>query len=46
MAVDAVEAGVRDGNDCIVAQIRTGTVTVAVLLPGLASGGCLVGVRD
>ena len=45
MAVDAVEAGVRDGNDCIVAQIRTGTVTVAVL-PGLASGGCLVGVRD
>jgi len=45
LAADAVEAGVRDGSDCIVAQIRTGTVTVAVL-PGLASGGCLVGVRD
>ena len=45
LAADAVEAGVRDGSDCIVAQIRTGSVAVSVL-PVLASGGCLVGVQD
>ncbi|MEY9777296.1 hypothetical protein ABH915_002904 [Arthrobacter sp. MW3 TE3886] len=44
LAADAVEAAVRDGSNCIVAQIRTGTVAVTVL-PGLDSGGCLVGVR-
>ena len=45
LAADAVEAAVRDGSNCIVAQIRTGTVAVTVL-PGLDSGGCLVGVLD
>ncbi|SKB95250.1 hypothetical protein SAMN05660473_03225 [Arthrobacter sp. 49Tsu3.1M3] len=45
LAVDAVEAGVRDGSSCIVAQVRAGSVAVTVL-PGLASGGCLLGVRD
>lgn len=45
LAADAVEAGVRDGRSCIVAQIRNGSVTVSVL-PVLASGRCLVGVQD
>jgi hypothetical protein len=45
LAADAVEAGVRDGSSCIVAQIRNGSVAVSVL-PILASGGCLVGVQD
>ncbi|WP_277525593.1 hypothetical protein [Arthrobacter sp. ES3-54] len=45
LAAGAVEAGVRDGRSCIVAQIRNGSVTVGVL-PVLASGGCLVGVQD
>ena len=45
LAADAVEAAVRDGGNCIVAQIRNGNVVVSVL-PGLASGGCLVGVQD
>jgi hypothetical protein len=45
LAADAVEAAVRDGSTCIVAQIRNGGVFVSVL-PVLASGGCLVGVRD
>ena len=44
LAADAVEAAVRDGGDCIVAQIRNGGVAVSVL-PALASGGCLVGVE-
>ena len=45
LAADALEAGVRDGSSCIVAQIRNGSVTVSVL-PVLASGRCLVGVQD
>ncbi|AXJ11755.1 hypothetical protein CFN17_07225 [Arthrobacter sp. PM3] len=45
LAADAVEAAVRDGGSCIVAQIRRGSVAVSVL-PALASGGCLVGVQD
>ncbi len=45
LAADAVEAAVRDGSNCIVAQIRNGSVVVT-MLPGLASGGCLVGVQD
>ena len=45
LAADAVEAAVRDGSNCIVAQIRNGSVAVSVL-PVLASGGCLVGVQD
>ncbi len=44
LAADAVEAGVRDGSSCIVAQIRNGSVTVSVL-PVLASGRCLVGAQ-
>ena len=39
---DAVEAAVKVGNDCLVAQLRTGSVTVNVL-PALADGRCLVG---
>ena len=44
LAADAVEAAVRDGGDCIVAQIRDDGVAVSVL-PALASGGCLVGIE-
>ena len=44
LAADAVEAAVRDGGDCIVAQIRNGGIAVSVL-PALASGGCLVGAE-
>lgn len=40
---DAVEAAVKVGKDCIVAQLRTGSVAVTVL-PALADGGCLVAV--
>jgi len=39
---DAVEAAVITGRNCIVAQLRDGTVTSAVL-PVLADGRCLVG---
>ena len=39
---DAVEAAVTAGRNCIVAQLRDGTVTSAVL-PVLADGRCLVG---
>lgn len=39
---DAVEAAVSAGRNCIVAQLRGGTVTSAVL-PVLADGRCLVG---
>ncbi|WP_246527475.1 DUF6993 domain-containing protein [Pseudarthrobacter albicanus] len=39
---DAVEAAVKVGSDCVVAQLRTGSVTVSVL-PVLAGGRCLVG---
>jgi hypothetical protein len=45
LSADAVEAAVRDGSDCIVAQIRAGSVAVTVL-PGLDAGGCLVGGQD
>jgi 16S rRNA C1402 (ribose-2'-O) methylase RsmI len=45
LVADAVEAGVRDGGNCIVAQIRDGGVAVSVL-PVLSSGGCLVGIQD
>ena len=45
LVTDALEAAVRDGGNCIVAQIRNGSVVVTVL-PGLASGGCLMGGRD
>ena len=39
---DAVEAAVTAGRNCIVAQLRGGVVTSAVL-PPLADGRCLVG---
>ena len=39
---DAVEVGVRDGEGCLVGQVRNGTVNV-ILLPVLADGRCLVG---
>ena len=39
---DAVEAAVITGRNCIVAQLRDGAVTSAVL-PILADGRCLVG---
>ena len=38
-------SGHYSGSNCIVAQIRNGSVAVSVL-PGLALGGCLVGVQD
>lgn len=42
LAADAVEAAVRQDRDCVVAQLRNGTVAVTVL-PVLADGRCLVG---
>ncbi|MEV8040097.1 hypothetical protein [Arthrobacter sp. NPDC080082] len=39
---DAVEASVRQGGDCVVAQIRGRSVT-ATVLPALADGRCLAG---
>ena len=42
LEADAVEAAVTAGRNCIVAQLRDGTVTSAVL-PVLADGRCLVG---
>ena len=39
---DAVEASVRHGADCVVAQIRGRSVT-ATVLPALADGRCLAG---
>jgi hypothetical protein len=42
LAADAVEVGVHQGGECLVAQIRAGAVSVTVL-PVLADGRCLVG---
>ena len=39
---DAVEASVRQGSDCVVAQIRGRSVTTTVL-PALSDGRCLAG---
>ncbi|MFB8370772.1 hypothetical protein ACFC25_15590 [Pseudarthrobacter sp. NPDC055928] len=39
---DAIEAAVLQGADCVIGQIRDGSVTVTVL-PVLASGKCFVG---
>lgn len=41
---EAVEAAVRLGNDCIVGQLRTGSVAVTVF-PVLSDGRCLVGSK-
>jgi hypothetical protein len=42
LEADAIEAAVRQGNDCIIGQVREGAVAVTVL-PVLASGKCFVG---
>lgn len=39
---DAVEASVRQGAGCVVAQIR-GRSVIAAVLPALADGRCLAG---
>lgn len=39
---DAVEAAVRQGRDCVVGQVRGGSVAV-VVLPVLTDGRCLAG---
>jgi len=44
LAADAVEAAVRQDQDCVVAQLRNGAVAVTVL-PVLAGGHCLAGPR-
>ena len=43
--VEAVDAGVPSGEKCVMAQIRSGTVTVA-LLPALPNGQCFVGTAN
>ncbi|CAI3799743.1 hypothetical protein NKCBBBOE_02406 [Pseudarthrobacter sp. MM222] len=42
LEADAVEVGVEQGGDCLIAQVRSGEVSVTVL-PVLADGRCLVG---
>jgi hypothetical protein len=42
LEADAVEVGVRQGDRCLVAQVRSGAVHVTAL-PVLADGLCLVG---
>ena len=42
LEADAIEAAVLQGSDCVIGQVREGTVTVTVL-PVLASGKCFVG---
>jgi hypothetical protein len=42
LEADAIEAAVRQGNDCVIGQVRDGAVAVTVL-PVLASGKCFVG---
>jgi hypothetical protein len=42
LAADAVEIAVRLGRNCIIAQLRGGSVAAGVL-PALAGGGCLIG---
>ncbi|MCU1519199.1 MAG: hypothetical protein JWQ75_3920 [Pseudarthrobacter sp.] len=42
LEADAIEAAVLQGSDCVIGQIRDGSVTVTVL-PVLASGKCFVG---
>ena len=39
---DAVEVGVLSGTDCVMAQIRSGTVESSVL-PVLPNGRCFIG---
>lgn len=42
LEADAIEAAVLQGSDCVIGQVREGTVMVTVL-PVLASGKCFVG---
>jgi hypothetical protein len=42
LEADAIEAAVLQGKDCVIGQVREGTVTVMVL-PVLANGKCFVG---
>ncbi|WP_407709564.1 DUF6993 domain-containing protein [Arthrobacter nitrophenolicus] len=42
LEADAIEAAVLQGKDCVIGQVREGTVTVTVL-PVLANGKCFVG---
>lgn len=42
LAADSIEAAVLQGGDCVIGQVREGTVTVTVL-PVLASGKCFAG---
>lgn len=42
LAADSIEAAVRQDKDCVIGQVREGSVTVTVL-PVLASGKCFVG---
>jgi hypothetical protein len=42
LEADAIEAAVLQGSDCVVGQIRDGSVAVTVL-PVLATGKCFVG---
>jgi hypothetical protein len=42
LEVDAIEAAALQGKDCVIGQIRDGSVVVSVL-PVLATGKCFVG---
>ncbi|MBT2594762.1 hypothetical protein J7I92_05585 [Arthrobacter sp. ISL-72] len=42
LEVDAIEAAALQGQDCVIGQIRDGSVVVTVL-PVLATGKCFVG---
>lgn len=42
LEVDAIEAAALLGKDCVIGQVRDGSVVVSVL-PVLASGKCFVG---
>jgi protein tyrosine phosphatase (PTP) superfamily phosphohydrolase (DUF442 family) len=42
LTVDAVQAGVRSGEECLVAHLQDGSVST-VILPVLAGGRCLMG---
>ncbi|MBT1002789.1 hypothetical protein KIH31_09240 [Paenarthrobacter sp. DKR-5] len=42
LAVDALTAAVLDGRQCVMGQVRSGTVSTTVL-PVLANGRCFIG---
>ena len=45
LAVEAVEAGVLSGGQCVMAQLRGGSLELSVL-PVLSNGRCFVGSTD